>query len=139
MKKSKKPNVPRVVETSVLADFRNPFEVDVWGVGIITKEGVQKAILAGDLESTPWNLKYFWPVKNATALEYHEKRVAFLVVNGWKDSIKIELPETWCFNIFDGHHRLAAAIYLNKPKVRIQVSGYVDYARSLFMEYSELS
>lgn len=50
--------------------------------------------------------------------EYHSRRVAFFVVNGWDDPIRI-LPNG---DISDGSHRLRAAMYKGMQEVEIEIS-----------------
>jgi len=53
--------------------------------------------------------------------EYHARRVAFFVVNGWDDPIELNENGT----MKDGTHRLKAAIHKNMDEVKITVKKEV--------------
>lgn len=63
----------------------------------------------------------------------HLRRVAWLVRNGWRDPIELDVgvPELgycsiWC--VVDGNHRHAAAIYRGDTSILATISGSLDFA-----------
>ena len=108
-----------------LAEKNDPFGVCVWE-GIespITRKEVENAISEGRLLSDvylcmPWRR------------ERHAERIAWFVVNGFKDPIEVDVgvPELNChpgWVIFDGNHRFAAAVFRNDEGIDVLPSGSV--------------
>jgi ParB-like nuclease domain len=54
------------------------------------------------------------------AKEYHARRIAYFVVNGWTDPIVLEQDAR---TIVDGLHRLKAAIYLGNETVEATIKS----------------
>jgi hypothetical protein len=71
------------------------------------------------------------PNKEATTRLDHMRRIAWFVVNGWRDPIEIDFGVP-CFGyeptwpIIDGNHRLAAAILREDHSIVASCSGQVD-------------
>jgi hypothetical protein len=67
---------------------------------------------------------------------WHARRIAYLMKNGWEDSIDLDvgIPSLgyYPYPLIDGHHRLCAAIMLGDTTIKAQVSGALDYAFELF-------
>lgn len=95
----------------------------------ITKSEIEAAIKAKDFCTNP--------VGHYTKRAQHIARVAYLVEQGWDDSINIDVgvPELdylidWI--IIDGNHRLAAAIFRGDFHIEAAISGDLKYAEKLF-------
>lgn len=107
----------------------NPFESDVWGRGRIRRERVQQCIRDGDVEGKPCPLGKAdrWSRPN------HERRVAWLVLNGWTDAVEVDVG---CPNLpggsvdhptWDGNHRIAAALFRGDLYIEASCSGDVEF------------
>lgn len=62
--------------------------------------------------------------------DYHIKRIAYFVVNGWKEPIQIDvrttIPKFNEFKIFDGKHRLVAAIFKFDSSISSILRGMIS-------------
>ena len=81
--------------------------------------------------------------KDISTREDHIQRIAYLVVNGWKDSIAIDVgaPKLGWNNswiIIDGNHRLAAAFYKNDKYIAAEISGQVSEIKNRFSSYIDV-
>ena len=112
--------MPVMVSVKRLGRRCYPFGMSPWGVRL-TKRDVTRAILEGRLANSPGG-------------EDHAARIAYLVVNGWKDAIEVDVgvpvlnyvPD-WI--VTDGNHRLAAAIYASHEYIECSVAGQMDYEK----------
>ena len=97
-----------------------------------TKDEIERAIQENDLESRPFKsyeieLNDEWN-KNARSIneycalqqQYHTRRIAFFVVNGWSDPIL--LNEDGC-RIEDGLHRFKAAIFKGTDSICVKINN----------------
>lgn len=107
----------------------NPLRMSPWDAGRVSKKLVRVC------------LKNRWlcpaPVGHGATAEMHAGRIAFLVANGWQDSIEIDVgvPSMRCYvewPVLDGNHRLAAAHMRGDTEILALVSGDLDYALELF-------
>ena len=96
----------------------------------LTREEISTAVAAGRLLGEQFRL-------NRWDRAAHVARIAYLVVNGWKDAIEIDVgcpalgdDVDWPF--IDGNHRLAAALFRGDVEILASVGGDVDYATELF-------
>ena len=63
----------------------------------------------------------------------HINRIAWLVVHGWlNDPIEIHMGDAWV--IFDGNHRLAAAIYRGDEMINADVYGSKEKIAVLYQD-----
>lgn len=97
-----------------------PFGMSPWGVRL-TKRDVTRALMDKRLASRPGG-------------EDHAARIAYLVLNGWKDAIEVDvgvpvLGYVTDWIVTDGNHRLAAAIYARHEVIECSVAGQMDYAK----------
>jgi hypothetical protein len=109
----------------------SPFENVVWGTDLeepLTQEEVKEAIASEDFKVDPdWSPDLDDRHHGRRA---HVARVAYLVVHGWDDPIDFEAdPHGWC--IYDGNHRLAAAIFRGDTEIEVNVGGFLNYAADL--------
>jgi len=77
------------------------------------------------------------PVGHDATAEMHAGRIAFLVENGWGDSIEVDVgvPAMRCYvdwPVLDGNHRLAAAHMRGDDEISAMVGGDLNYALELF-------
>ena len=104
----------------------SPFDQDPWELPEpITRDEVQRAIDDGShaQATEPWTDIY--------DREYHVRRVAHFVVEGWEDPLDMDLgvpvlgfvPE---HPLHDGNHRFAAAIFRGQASVGASVSGQIQ-------------
>lgn len=94
----------------------------------VKREEIAKAIMLGEL------LHPDTPIRKGYKGD-HIKRIAWFVVYGWDEPIEVDvgipgmsLP-SW--PIYDGNHRLIAAIFRKDISIRGHFSGAVEYARNL--------
>lgn len=115
----------------------DPYETNPWGKQRITRAKVRAAIEAKSLESEPMSNR----AHRRRTYRYHIERIAWLVVNGWEDAIEVDIgvPALGCHAelegfcvIWDGNHRLAAAIYRGDLEIMAGVSGDIGYGKKLF-------
>lgn len=129
---------PVMVPIKNLERIWSPYRQPLWGPNPLRLGDVRKALQNRDFEKKEYNPdkalyndKYRWP------LERHAARVAFFVLNGWKNPIQIDVgvPEFQGWQpgdiVVDGNHRLAAAIYRHDKEILADISGSVSYANEL--------
>lgn len=124
----------KIMEVPVarLAAYCNPFEIDIWGCGLVTPAMVGAAIATDTyIGHLQWKHVYDW-----TATD-HARRIACLVVAGWGDPIKLyvsmlNISRQPPYIVQDGNHRLAAAIYRGQEFIKAEVSGSLEYMQDLF-------
>ncbi|WP_371436205.1 hypothetical protein [Polaromonas sp.] len=115
--------MPVAIPTMRLARHCNPFTNSPWGTKV-TRRDVQNALADRRLVSLP-------------DTDDHAGRIAYLVENEAEDAIEVDVgvPALNCYTswlVQDGNHRLAAAIYANRPTIKASVGGQMDYAMELF-------
>ena len=93
-----------------------------------TKSEIQARIESGDLNSEP-----------CTGLDANYDdvgRIAYLAKNGWSDPIVLDVGMPGLHEstdlIWDGHHRFAAAVFLDLKEMAVTFSGDIDYFNKLF-------
>lgn len=101
----------------------DPFEIDPWGSGLVTRQMVEESNLIAE----PWSpddRNQLWSV------EQQAGRIGWFVENGWKDPIQIDVGVPvlgYCVQqVLDGHHRLGAAIHKGDNAILCFVDGQVD-------------
>jgi len=110
-----------------LAEF-NPFEISPWHDGEgVSIEGVKAAIEASRFENEPYSAVKSVYDRSWGAAK-HEERIAYLVQNGSDEPIEIEFnsPDGGSTSVYDGYHRLAAAIYRNDETIRVELGGFLS-------------
>lgn len=119
------------IDLKKLEEIWSPFNATVW-IKLntpVTKEEVAQAIAENKLISPETPKKMFMDFWDESSREEHVQRIAWLVKN-FSDEYPIELDfgipgfGGMCgFDIYDGNHRLAAAIYLERPYITANCSG----------------
>ena len=115
--------IPVLLPVKRLARHCNPFHRELWGVRV-TKQMVRCAIRERRFERTPGTIN-------------HAARIAFLAEHEALDAIEVDVGVpmlNYCseWMVLDGNHRLAAAIYAQRPLILARVGGQLDYAKHLF-------
>lgn len=115
----------------------SPFKNVVWASldRGITREEIREAIEQKKFLTEPINTDTLDTLFK-TPREDHVKRIAFLVVNGWKDEIHLDVgvPSMCChvdWIIMDGNHRLAAAFYREDETIEAGIMGEARHAAEL--------
>lgn len=108
----------------------NPLENSPWydGEGV-SREGVQAALDAGRLESSPYRGFSFSGASEWDTAR-HEERIAYLTVNKSDRPISIEFVDAYQdrLEIDDGWHRLAAALMRDERSIKVAVGGYFRHS-----------
>lgn len=121
--------MPVLLPTVKVLELCNPLRMSPWVAGRVTKTLVREC------------LKNRWlcpsPVGHNASADMHAGRIAFLVKNGWSDSIEIDvgIPSMRCYvdwPVLDGNHRLAAAYLRGDDQISAMIGGDLDYALELF-------
>lgn len=109
----------------------NPFDFSPWQDGRdVTPQGVQFALKAGRLESTPYSLDKAAFGREPWTTQRHEERIAYLVTNRSRVPINLEFssaddPDN--LSCDDGNHRLAAAFFCDDDMIDVAVGGFVSH------------
>lgn len=124
-------DIPVKIDVRKLSQIVNPFREPIW-IKLdkpITKKEIQQAINNNEVIPSDAPKKYdkFW---DKSSREEHIQRIAWLVKNYDENNpllIDFGIPNFGSkFELSDGNHRLAAAIYLNKSYIWADVSGSID-------------
>ena len=75
--------MPVLVPTDRVLKLFNPLKESPWDAGPVTRKMVNHAI-----RNRWWSPS---PVGHDATAELHASRIAFLVANGWKDAIEIDI------------------------------------------------
>lgn len=100
-----------------------------------TAQEIQAAINANELDERPFSenaaaLLHEWTT-NAKGIvsevarlqrDYHAKRIAYFVVKGWADPIRMDANG----GFHDGQHRLKAAKFLERETIAVQIDPVPD-------------
>lgn len=124
-----------IIPVARLREVCDPLETPPWYEARgkpISRSEIAAAIEAENLLSQRYGL-----VAVDWFRDHHVWRIAYLVVNGWKDAIEIDVgcPDLGLrvpWPVTEGNHRLAAAIYRGDMEILADVGGDVDYAFELF-------
>ena len=114
-----------------LARHCNPFGGTWGGEKPVRRADVRRALRERRAVSTPYE-------QMLSAKDYdHAGRIAYLIENVTDDPIDIDVGipvlnfyVEWY--VTDGNHRLAAAIFAERPTIKACVAGQMDYAKRLF-------
>ena len=117
---------PFDISVDFLVEIINPFQVDVWGVGQLTKDMVAQAQF--NLESwNPDDYGQWWTIQQ------HAGRVRYLAEFGWDDPILVDVGipvlDYYQRTMLDGCHRLAAAIYRGDIWILTAVQGQLSVVK----------
>lgn len=110
-----------------LTEF-NPFLKSPWHDGKgVTLNGVKSALETFQFESEPYSAE-FAIHKRSWGRAKHEARIAHLIHHGFDEPICIEFndAEGSSISLFDGHHRLAAAIYMDNKEISVELGGFLS-------------
>lgn len=121
--------MPVLLPTAKVLKLCNPLRTSPWDAGRVTKKMVRQCLKNRWFSSSP--------VGHDATAELHASRIAFLVENGWRDSIAIDVgipAMNCCVNwlVLDGNHRLAAAGFRGDKEILAMVDGDLNYALDLF-------
>ncbi len=106
------------VSVDALAQIYDPFNDPPWiGVATITKNDIKIAIKYGNLEQRPRT--EFTPLTK----DFHVARIAYLVAHPDPTPITIIKRRDGDFELDDGFHRLAAAIYRGDETIKAAFEG----------------
>lgn len=121
--------MPVLLPTAKVIQLCDPLRNSPWDAGNVTRKLVRQCLAK----------RWFWPspVGHDATVEMHAGRIAFLIENGWNDSIEIDVgvPSLQCYinwPVLDGNHRLAAAAMRRDKDILAIVGGDLDYALELF-------
>lgn len=127
----------------------DPFrDGNTWDTGLrVTRKSVENAIARGHLlspqEATAFyhhsitsgsSLEYFLSAKGVSYRQFHVRRIAYLVVHGWLNPVKIEVWDDMAdpgWELDDGNHRHAAAIMRGDETILADIRGDLRKARML--------
>jgi hypothetical protein len=125
----------------LLERITHPFSGRQWGCVPLTTCMIEACLLKGDYDRHDKSysheiLALYRPYTPEQRRDYHIRRIAWLVKNGWDKPVEIDvgIPSMnyWPYPLIDGHHRLCAAIYRGDLTIAASVSGSLDYAFELF-------
>lgn len=119
-----------------LVDHGTPFEYDIWGRDVVTRDKVKACIESGHMEPNfvPMGVRQF------VNPDWDSRRIAFLVENPDESPISIEVVnQEGRFEIDDGWHRLAAAVYRGDAEIAVALGGCIEGWNTAFPERVEIS
>ena len=94
----------------------DPFAPDCYW-GHVSREDIAEAIARNRLEAEP----YSHPGNGWREAGYdHAGRIAYLATNFDATPLVIERRPNGKIKLRDGHHRLAAALYTNRPQLQVR-------------------
>lgn len=123
-----------LVPIEFLLEICNPYECDPWGCGPITIDMVKDSLTGLMDYWDPDDDEQVWTAQD------HADRIAYLVsifhidLCTWGPiQIDVGVPAAGYHNraILDGHHRLAAAIYLGLEFVECEVQGQTSVVEEI--------
>lgn len=128
------------VSISSVKEVWDPFSIKVWDDldSPITIQEIMESII-----NNSFAYEYLADGDLARkSRDYHIKRIAYFVVNGWKEPIQIDvrtsIPQLNEFKIFDGKHRLVAAIFRFDSSISAILRGMVSKKEEIkCMKYIE--
>jgi hypothetical protein len=131
---------------SIVRVFGNPMKTHTWGHEPFDSRNVKTFIKRGIFESRPWDGKpgsKFTIHKTSEATrEYHIARIAYMVINPQSHPICLEImcPDIGLYDnsIYDGNHRLAAAIVRKDKTINVTFGGGVDNFYRMFPKRNTL-
>lgn len=105
----------------------DPYRESPWAHSAVSRNEISKAIADGR----------FQPEPTKHTRKRNIERIAWLAINGWNDAIEIDVGVPECCGwlreeLWDGWHRLAAAIYRQDETILASVCGSLEYAKELF-------
>lgn len=133
------------VPTRRMIRYTDPIRTPPWdGDYVYGRDVIDRMILGNRLEANPWDAGTD-PAQDAAAdpedfSTYHARRVAYLVVNPSCVPIIIDvgIPEMGFrppYLIFDGCHRLAAAIHADHKEIAVSYSGSTAVFKQMFPKF----
>lgn len=113
------------VPVKALAAIYNPIEHPPWiGIDRIDPADIAQAITSKKLDKRFSNSVSY----SGQSKEYHIQRIAYLVFNPDSEPLIVE-PYRNEFDVVDGFHRLAAAIYRGDPTIKVAFGGTAKQLR----------
>lgn len=130
------------VPTRRMIRYTNPLSTPPWdGDYVYDRAVIDRMISSNRLEENPWDAGTD-PAQDAAASPedfstYHARRVAYLVVypSSMPISIDVGIPQMGFrpkYLIFDGCHRLAAAIHASQKEIAVSYSGSTAVFKQMF-------
>lgn len=143
------------VPLELLAAYANPLKSPPWrGHYPFSREIIAELIARNDLAAAPWDTappihpkrptEAAAPDRDLTVATqeeaeaglYHARRVAFLVVNQDDNPIVLDVGVPGLFTpvhiVWDGNHRLAAALYRRDAEIIVSYSGSIELFNQMF-------
>jgi hypothetical protein len=111
------------VPVNALAAIYNPFKASPWdGTSKLNPDAIASAIEQQDFSTVPHDDHMQNPLAPPEQA-YHVKRIAYLVAHPDPEPIVIVPNIRGSFQLEDGFHRLAAAIYRHDATINIAFGG----------------
>ena len=118
----------------------NPLARGVWRPcefnGKSLRAAVTHCLVSGAIEATPWDAGPTPAQTGKTDSLYHARRIAYLVRHADTNPIVIDVGVPGLFApqhlIWDGNHRLAAAIYRGDDWIAVTPSGSMTLFHGMF-------
>lgn len=108
------------VPVEALAAIYDPFESSPWfDIDSISPDAVAEAIERQDFDAGHHEPNIMKPPSS----DYHVRRIAYLVAHPDPEPIVVVPNQEGSFELDDGFHRLAAAIYRGDPTIRVAFGG----------------
>lgn len=129
----------REVPVTLLARVWNPFERSPWPeVKVITKDDVRAALedqrLNGERYDDVMHTYRAGHTSEDRAKTYHVERIAHLVQHPSSDPLSVLENELGGWDLEDGYHRLAAAIYRQTETITVRTGAMDEFVRWLSYE-----
>lgn len=125
------------VSVKLLSKICNPLTNPPWpesSIEPISFEEIKNYINSGAVaKPIEYDYQYSYETKKD-----HINRIAWYVVNGWGDSyITIDFIYDKSWPIYDGHHRICAAMYRGDEMIWADVFGSKEQIKSLYEDQEE--
>lgn len=126
----------RQAPVAALAKVWNPFEQSPWPeVHVITPDDVKDALAGQRLSGDRYDdVMHRFRTNHATkdhAKSYHAGRIAYLVQHPSDDPIMVIENVRGGWDIDDGYHRLAAAIYRGDATIKVRAGAMDEFVHWL--------
>jgi hypothetical protein len=116
------------VRIADLADKVNPFDCKEWGCDPIDPDDVLQALKEGRFQTESWQVvNSRFRARSFNDIAFHIERIAYLMVNPDDKPLSCEIEEDIGLSnlrVYDGNHRLAAAILRGDQTVAIEMDEW---------------